>query len=102
NKGVLAISTHEEGVFVELDVKATGPGIPQNQLEKLFQPFYTTKTKGTGLGLALCQSIVERHHGTIAVDSVEGMGTQFRVRLRRTIPAYREHSESPSMNSIQK
>ncbi|WP_025686027.1 two-component system sensor histidine kinase NtrB [Paenibacillus maysiensis] len=102
DKGVLTISTHEEGDFVELEVKDTGPGIPQNQLEKLFQPFYTTKTKGTGLGLALCQNIVERHHGTIAVDSVEGMGTQFRVRLRRTIPAYRDHSESPSINSIQK
>ncbi|MEC0182336.1 ATP-binding protein [Paenibacillus peoriae] len=101
-KGVLTISTHEEGDFVELEVKDTGPGIPQNQLEKLFQPFYTTKTKGTGLGLALCQSIVERHHGTIAVDSVEGMGTQFRVRLRRTIPAYRDHSEPSVMNSIQK
>ncbi|MGW8958498.1 two-component system sensor histidine kinase NtrB [Paenibacillus sp. NPDC055715] len=102
DKGVLTISTHEEGDFVELGVKDTGPGIPQSQLEKLFQPFYTTKTKGTGLGLALCQSIVERHHGTIAVDSVEGMGTQFRVRLRRTIPTHRDHSESPSMNSIQK
>ncbi|KJD45653.1 two-component system sensor histidine kinase NtrB [Paenibacillus terrae] len=102
DKGVLTISTHEEGDFVELEVKDTGPGIPQNQLEKLFQPFYTTKTKGTGLGLALCQSIVERHHGTITVDSVEGMGTQFKVRLRRTIPTHRDHSESPSMNSIQK
>ncbi|WP_179031501.1 two-component system sensor histidine kinase NtrB [Paenibacillus kribbensis] len=101
-KGVLTISTHEEGDFVVLEVKDTGPGIPQNQLEKLFQPFYTTKTKGTGLGLALCQSIVERHHGTIAVDSVEGMGTQFRVRLGRTIPAYRDHSEPSVMNSIQK
>ncbi|RPE10390.1 two-component system sensor histidine kinase NtrB [Paenibacillus polymyxa] len=101
-KGVLTISTHEEGDFVELEVRDTGPGIPPKQLEKLFQPFYTTKTKGTGLGLALCQSIVERHHGTIAVDSVEGMGTQFKVRLRRTIPTYREHSEPPVINSIQK
>lgn len=101
-KGVLTISTHEEGDFVELGVKDTGPGIPKNQLEKMFQPFYTTKTKGTGLGLALCQSIVERHHGTIAVDSVEGMGTQFRVRLRRIIPTYREYSKPSIMNSIQK
>ncbi|WP_029515802.1 two-component system sensor histidine kinase NtrB [Paenibacillus polymyxa] len=101
-KGVLTISTHEEGDFVELEVKDTGPGISQKQLEKLFQPFYTTKTKGTGLGLALCQSIVERHHGTIAVDSVEGMGTQFKVRLRRTVPTYRDHSEPPVMSPIQK
>lgn len=99
---MLTISTHEEGDFVELEVKDTGPGIPQKQLEKLFQPFYTTKTKGTGLGLALCQSIVERHHGTIAVDSVEGMGTQFKVRLRRTVPTYRDHAEPPVINSIQK
>lgn len=97
-KGVLTISTHEEEDFVELEVKDTGSGIPQKQLEKLFQPFYTTKTKGTGLGLAICQSIVERHHGTITVDSVEGAGTQFRVRLRKTIPTYREPSV---VNSIQ-
>ncbi|QDY85508.1 sensor histidine kinase [Paenibacillus polymyxa] len=102
DKGVLTISTREEGDFVELEVMDTGPGIPQKQLEKLFQPFYTTKTKGTGLGLALCQSIVERHHGTIDVDSVEGMGTQFKVRLRRTIPTYREHSETPVINTVQK
>jgi two-component system, sporulation sensor kinase E len=60
-------------------IEDTGPGIPADRLDKLFEPFYTTKSKGTGLGLSLCLSIAERHHGRIAVESVEGKGTTFSV-----------------------
>ena len=50
-------------------VKDDGPGIPPNQIEKIFDPFYTTHQKGTGLGLAIVHKIAENHNGEIRVDS---------------------------------
>ncbi|OKP73851.1 hypothetical protein A3842_21155 [Paenibacillus sp. P3E] len=76
-KGVLYLETRIHEDKVELVIQDTGSGIPQSQLEKLFVPFYTTKGQGTGLGLPLCLSIAERHHGSITVDSQEGKGTAF-------------------------
>ncbi|WP_088549400.1 two-component system sensor histidine kinase NtrB [Paenibacillus aquistagni] len=81
-KGSLIIETRYEGQGVDLIVKDNGPGIPKATLDKLFEPFFTTKTKGTGLGLPLCLSIVERHNGTIRVESEEGQGTTFIVSFR--------------------
>ncbi|MGZ7443374.1 two-component system sensor histidine kinase NtrB [Paenibacillus sp. TH7-28] len=78
-KGQLTLETRMAVSGVELLVADTGPGIPASQREKLFEPFYTTKEKGTGLGLALCLSIVERHRGKISVRSEEGEGTVFTV-----------------------
>jgi two-component system sensor histidine kinase HydH len=54
---------------LHLWVKDDGPGIPDNQIEKIFEPFYTTREKGTGLGLAIVHKIVENHNGEIRVDS---------------------------------
>lgn len=79
DKGALTIETRMVGERVELCVKDTGFGIPKDKLDRLFEPFYTTKSKGTGLGLALCMSIVQRHHGTISVESEEGIGTTFTI-----------------------
>lgn len=79
DKGDLTIETRMAGERVELRVKDTGFGIPKDKLDRLFEPFYTTKSKGTGLGLALCMSIVQRHHGTITVQSEEGVGTTFTI-----------------------
>lgn len=78
-KGQLTLETKLTEFGVELLVTDTGPGISPNQQEKLFEPFYTTKEKGTGLGLALCLSIVERHGGKISVHSEQGIGTSFTV-----------------------
>ncbi|WP_052723894.1 ATP-binding protein [Paenibacillus wulumuqiensis] len=79
DKGELTIETEATAHEVIMRIRDTGPGIPQEKLDKLFEPFYTTKAKGTGLGLSLCLSIVERHQGRIVVDSVEGEGTTFSV-----------------------
>ncbi|WP_246014483.1 two-component system sensor histidine kinase NtrB [Paenibacillus rhizophilus] len=78
-KGVLTLETRCESGMVELLVKDTGCGMSEMELEKLFVPFFTTKDQGTGLGLPLCLSIVERHGGTISVDSRTGAGTVFTV-----------------------
>ncbi|MEC0153536.1 ATP-binding protein [Paenibacillus macerans] len=78
-KGQLTMETRLADSGVELLVTDTGPGIPPSQQAKLFEPFYTTKEKGTGIGLALCLSIIERHRGKISVRSGEGEGTTFTV-----------------------
>lgn len=66
---------------IEVRVSDTGVGIPADALAKIFQPLYTTKAKGIGLGLALCKMIVEAHGGTIAVESSVGKGTTFVIAL---------------------
>ena len=56
-------------------------GIPQEQINRIFEPFYTTKAKGTGLGLMIVQRIVRDHGGRVELESRVGEGTQFRVWL---------------------
>jgi signal transduction histidine kinase len=69
---------------VVLEVADQGPGIPIDQRENIFHPFFTTKESGTGLGLALVHQMVVEHGGEITVDSELGLGTVFRVRLPTT------------------
>jgi len=66
---------------VEVVFKDTGMGIPTAQLDEVFTPFWTTKPKGTGLGLALTHKIIEDHSGTIHLTSEVGHGTIVTVRL---------------------
>jgi len=67
------------GKYVKISLRDTGDGIPQAALGKIFDPFFTTKDTGHGLGLATCNSIVERHGGCIEVESQEGVGTTFHL-----------------------
>ena len=69
--------------MVEISVKDNGLGIPQNILEKIFQPFFTTKPtgQGTGLGLSLAYDIVKAHGGELKVETQKGQGTTFIVKL---------------------
>jgi signal transduction histidine kinase len=69
-----------EGV-VRLEVADDGPGIPEEVRKRLFQPFFTTRTDGTGLGLATCLKNVQYHGGTIDVQSEPGRGARFIVTL---------------------
>jgi signal transduction histidine kinase/CheY-like chemotaxis protein len=74
----------ESGNYVLLSVADRGAGIPQDQLPRIFDPYFTTKTGGSGLGLATVYSIVQRHGGHVAVDSEVNRGTTFRVYLPAT------------------
>jgi PAS domain S-box-containing protein len=63
--------------WVQLVIDDTGPGISPEELSKVFDPFYTTKKTGTGLGLSVSYGIIQDHHGTVDVQSVPGRGTTF-------------------------
>jgi signal transduction histidine kinase len=67
--------------WVRVDVEDTGPGIPKDVLEKIFAPFFTTKARGTGLGLAVVKKVVDGHRGKVEVSSEAGKGTCFRIYL---------------------
>ena len=67
------------GVLVE--VRNSGPGIDRDHLERVFEAFYTTKTSGLGMGLAICRSIIDAHGGRLWVDANEPRGAVFRFTL---------------------
>jgi two-component system, sporulation sensor kinase E len=79
--GTLTLQTGEGAEAVWVSVADTGGGIPQEQINRIFEPFYTTKKKGTGLGLMIVQRIVRAHSGRIELDSHVGRGTTFRLWL---------------------
>ncbi|BCA79588.1 sensor histidine kinase [Desulfuromonas sp. AOP6] len=79
--GRLDILTNRSGAEVEIRFSDTGSGIPQENLDKIFNPFFTTREKGTGLGLAISARIIQGHGGRISVDSQPGKGTTFTLYL---------------------
>jgi len=84
NGGEIQIVTSAQNGVVVVEIEDSGEGISPDHLEHLFSPFFTTKTYGTGLGLAVCRRIVEDHGGQIDAHSRVGEGTTMRIRL----PAY--------------
>jgi signal transduction histidine kinase len=85
---------------VTISVADTGPGIPAEIRAKIFDPFFSTKAGGTGLGLALTQQIVVEHGGSIDVDSAAGRGTRFVVRLPALAPE--EPAARPALDGVAK
>jgi signal transduction histidine kinase len=79
--GELEISVALEGHEVVVKFIDTGCGIPPEQLERIFDPFYSTKPNGTGLGLFVSYGIIQSHHGSIGVASEINTGTTFTIRL---------------------
>lgn len=79
--GILTLQTADSPESVWVSVADTGAGIPSEQLSRIFEPFYTTKKKGSGLGLMIVQRIVRAHNGRIELESTLGRGTRFRVWL---------------------
>ncbi|MCH2210332.1 MAG: ATP-binding protein [Fuerstiella sp.] len=90
----LTVRDNSDEGWAEISVGDNGSGIPHDKLQKIFDPFYTTRQAdargqgGTGLGLAVCRRIIEAHHGRMRVESVPGKGTKFTLKLPR--------SESPA------
>ncbi len=84
DKGVITISTRQVNDWAEICINDTGTGMPEDVKARIFDPFFTTKEvgKGTGQGLAIAHNVVvDKHGGTITVDSHPGQGTCFTIRL---------------------
>ena len=79
--GTLSIATRETGENVQLQISDTGPGIGDEEAKKIFEPFYTTKEQGLGLGMPYASRIIEQHGGAISVNSKLGEGTTIYITL---------------------
>lgn len=79
--GKITIRTEERDKGVNISFKDTGIGIKKEDLKKIFNPFFTTKEKGVGLGLSVSDRIIQDHNGYIIIDSIEGEGTQVDIYL---------------------
>jgi signal transduction histidine kinase len=79
--GTLMIQTRVAGNEIVAEFSDTGCGIPPDKIDKIFDPFYSTKPNGTGLGLFVSYGIIRGHHGTIEVESQVNQGSTFTVRL---------------------
>lgn len=90
--GEIRIDTELNDDVVEIRISDTGCGIPEKNLTRIFDPFFTTKDvgKGTGLGMNIAYNIVQKHNGTITVESKVGRGTTFKIRLPLTMPESEE------------
>jgi signal transduction histidine kinase len=84
-KGQLKVNIHEANGKVYIDIKDSGKGIPKRKWKTIFEPGFTTKLRGWGLGLSLAKRIVKNYHkGSIYVlSSVQGEGTVFRIALKQ-------------------
>jgi len=96
NGGLLTIATLGADTEVRISVCDTGVGISAENLKKMFEPYFTTKENGTGLGLTLVYKIIREHQGDIAVDSREGEGTNFEIIL----PVYQKKQRQIAYNKM--
>jgi len=79
--GKVEINTESDGDNLYIKISDNGPGIPETERGKIFEPFYSNKKSGTGLGLPISKKIVKSHNGSIKVSSEEGRGTTFTVKI---------------------
>ncbi len=79
--GTITIKSRQENHDAIIELSDTGCGIKPDDMKNIFNPFFTTKTEGTGLGLAVTHKILEEHNGKIKVDSIWGKGTAFKIHL---------------------
>jgi signal transduction histidine kinase len=81
DRGQLRVEVRRQGDVAEIEIHDSGRGISRSVQPRIFEPFYTTRPGGTGLGLATVRHIIEEHHGEIRVESEVGIGTCFTVTL---------------------
>lgn len=86
DEGLVRIQLTRENDHAVIEISDTGKGIPENELDQIFLPFYTTKESGTGLGLSICHKIVQDHEGTMEVESEIGKGTKFTITVPLSHP----------------
>jgi two-component system sensor kinase FixL len=79
----IATSLNEEADTVEIRISDNGPGIPEALRSTVFEPFFTSKVEGAGMGLSVCRRLIEAHDGSIELETSQGTGATFRLGLRR-------------------
>jgi len=102
DSSVITIETRGDPDGVEVKIQDNGPGIPPEVLPRIWDPFFTTKDvgEGTGLGLSIVHELVERHGGTIEVETRVGEGTAFTVKLPRQIPTALRKARSTETKAV--
>jgi signal transduction histidine kinase len=83
--GKLVVQVSRSGANWVLEVAATGPGIPPELRPKVFQLYFTSKSKGSGIGLAMTYRAAQLHNGTVSFSSESGVGTTFRMEFPATV-----------------
>jgi signal transduction histidine kinase len=78
---IISIRTSRVEEFAELSVSDLGPGIPEDKIKEVFEPFFTSKAEGMGMGLSIARTIVEAHNGQIWAENRDHGGATFRIRL---------------------
>ncbi len=78
---MISIRTSRVGDYAELSVSDRGPGIPEDKSKDIFEPFFTSKAEGMGMGLSIARTIIEAHHGLIWAKNRDHGGASFRIRL---------------------
>jgi two-component system, NtrC family, nitrogen regulation sensor histidine kinase NtrY len=99
--GVLMLRTSHRAGEVDIEVSDTGTGLTPQECDRLFTPYYTTKQHGTGLGLAVVQSVVSDHGGRVSVESESGVGTSFHIHLPARPPRRAAPEPEPVEEFIQ-
>lgn len=98
--GTLTVGAASTDDLVQIRVSDTGAGIPQENLQKLFSPFFTTKHRGTGLGLAITRTIMEKNGGSIHVETELGHGTAFILEFQAYRPSRSASGSGQSLESL--
>ena len=82
-RGKVVVNCQEKDLYADIQVQDTGYGIAEEEIGKIFEPYFTTKQgkNGTGLGLYITRKVIDDHHGSIEVASTLGVGTTFTLRL---------------------
>jgi len=75
--------------FLEISISDTGAGFDKENLKRIYEPFFTTKTEGIGLGIPICRKIIEAHNGTMKISSRPSQGTTVEIRLPASAPGLR-------------
>jgi len=78
---IIEVRTSYNGKSISVTVSDSGPGVPEALRQRVFEPYYTTKSGSTGIGLSLCQRIVQDHGGSLSVSASRWAGAEFTLRI---------------------
>ena len=97
---IISIRTSRVENFAQLSVSDRGPGIPEDKLKEVFEPFYTSKAEGMGMGLSIARTIIEAHNGLISARNRDHGGASFRIRASSFDESYRNKASCSHRNNM--